>query len=157
MMVGIEDATVAVIDSLQSDQDVADAVYVDTTTPGTPSDRDRIYVGSAVRPNEHPVEVAIQPIADSSSTSLSTVTTVIAFECIAVATLEWYEQNRSLRLLRILDKIDDVNHLAPTDYLVGEGRAGGTTSGDTGITIDSDTGRRSIGGRWLFRTSETRY
>lgn len=155
-MVGIEAATVAVVDALRSDPDVSDALYVDTTTPSNADDRDRVYVGAATRQNEHPVEVAVMPIADSSSTSLQTVTAMIAFECVAVATEAWYKEQQSLRLLRILDTIDDVNHLAPTANLAGQGRAGGT-SGGAGIDVEADTGRRAIGGRWVFRTSESRY
>lgn len=154
-MVGLADAQTGVVQSLRADQDVANALYVDTTVPATASDRDRVYPGAASRPNNHPVEVAVMPRAESSDTSMTVVTQVYAFDCVVVATETWYQEHRSLRLLEIFDAIDDVNGLAPTAYLFGQGRSGG--GGGDGIEVESETGRRAIGGVWQFQTHETRY
>lgn len=156
-MVGYSDAATAVVQTLRQDQDVANALYVDTTVPSDPADRDRVYIGAATKPNNHPVEVAVMPIADSSDASKTAVTKVFAMSCSAVATETWYQEYQSLRLLKIFDAVDDVNVLAPTGYLIGQGRAGGRPGGDEGISVESETGRRAVGGRWRFQTSETRY
>lgn len=156
-MVGVEDATIGVVDTLRQDTDVTNALYVDSTVPSNVDDRDRVYIGAATEPNNHPVEVAVMPIADSSNASKSVVTKVMAFNCTVVATETWYQEYQSLRLLKIFDAMDDVNALAPTDYLFGQGREGGRAGGSEGIQVETDTGRRAFGGRWRFRTSETRY
>lgn len=156
-MVGFRDAITAVVETLRADQDVANALYVDTTVPSDTADRDRVYVGAAVEPNNHPVEVAVMPIADSSDTSKTAVTKVYAMSCTVVATETWYQEYQSLRLLDIFDAIDEENVLAPTSYLIGQGRAGGGSGGDEGIQVEEETGRRAVGSRWQFQTSETRY
>lgn len=156
-MVGVKDALIGVIDTLRQDTDVTNALYVDSTVPSNVDDRDRIYIGAASAPNNHPVEIAVMPIADSSDASKSVVTKVMAFNCTVVATETWYQEHQSLRLFKIFDAIDDINVLAPVNYLVGEGRAGGRAGGSEGIQVDADTGRRSYSGRWRFRTSQTRY
>lgn len=156
-MVGVRDALVGVIDTLRADQDVANALYIDSTVPGTVDDRDRVYAGAATEPNNHPVEVAVMPIADSSDASKSVVTKVFAFNCTVVCTETWYQEHQSLRLLDIFDAIDAVNVLAPVSGLVGQGRAGGRAGGSEGIQVETDTGRRAFGGRWRFQSGETRY
>lgn len=156
-MVGASDALIGVVDTLRTDQDVLDALYIDATIPSNVDDRDRIYPGGATEPNNHPVEIAVMPIADSSDASKTAVTKVFAMSCTVVATETWYQEHQSLRLLKIFDAVDDVNVLAPVDYLVGQGRAGGRAGGSEGIQVEEDTGRRAFGGRWRFETSETRY
>lgn len=153
----VREATVGVVDALRSDPDVADALYIDTTTPSNSDDRDRVYIGGASAPNNHPVEIAVRPIADSSDASKTAVTKVYAFTCTVVATETWYQEWQSLRLLDIFDAVDNVNILAPTSHLIGQGRAGGRPGGDDGISVEEDTGRRAFGGRWRFQSHETRY
>lgn len=154
-MVGARDALTSVVQTLRQDQDVANALYVDTTVPSDSADRDRVYSGAATEPNNHPVEVAVTPVAESSDASKTVVTKVYAVECVVVATETWYQEYQSLRLLDIYDAIDAVNILAPTEYLVGQGRTGG--GGNDGIDVESETGRRAFGGVWQFQTHETRY
>lgn len=150
-------ATEAVVSALRSDTDVANALYIDTTVPSNPDDRDRVYVGGASQPNNHPVEIAVMPIADSSDASMATVTKVFAFTCTVVATETWFQEWQALRLFDIFDAVDAVNVLAPTANLYGQGRSGGRPGGDDGINVEEETGRRAVGGRWRFNSHETRY
>lgn len=152
-MVDGRDALVGVVDALRSDGDVANALYIDTATPSDTSDRERVYPGAASRPNDYPVEIAVQLIAESSDTSKSVVSKVYLGECTVVATETWYQEHQSLRIWDIFDAMDNVNGLAPTTYLTGQGREGGSD----GIEVEEDTGRRVLGGRWQFNTHETRY
>lgn len=150
-------ATEGVVSALRNDADVTNALYIDATAPSNPDDRDRVYLGAADQTNNHPVEVAVMPIADSSDASMTAVTKVFAFSCTVVATETWYQEWQALRLLDIFDAIDNVNILAPTANLFGQGRAGGRPGGDEGIGVEKDTGRRAVGGRWRFNSHETRY
>lgn len=152
-MVDARDAVAGVVQALRQDTDVANALYVDTTVPSDPADRERVYPGAATKPNNHPVEIAVMIIADSSDASKTAVTKAYLAECTVVATETWYQEHRSLRLWDIFDAVDDVNILAPTGHLFGQGREGGSD----GIEVESETGRRVIGGRWQFQTHETRY
>jgi hypothetical protein len=152
-MATLEDAAVGVVETLRTDQDVLDTLYVDTTVPSTTTDRDRVYVGAASRSNTQPVEIAVMPIADTSSTSKSIVTKNYVVECTVVATEPWYDRYQSLQLLSIFDAVDDLNVLAPADNVIGQGRA----SSSDGIETETDTGRRVIGGNWQYFASHARY
>lgn len=152
-MVDGRDALVGVVDALRSDADVADALYIDTTTPSNSEDRERVYSGAASRTNDYPVEIAVQLIAESSDTSKSVVSKVYLAECTVVATETWFQEFQSLRTWDIFDAMDNVNGLAPIAYLAGQGREGGSD----GIEVEEDTGRRVLGGRWQFNTHKTRY
>lgn len=150
-------ATEGVVTALRSDADVLNALYIDSSAPSNVDDRDRVYPGAATKPNNHPVEISVMPIADSSDASMTAVTKVFAFSCTVVATETWYQEWQSLRLLDIFDAVDNVNILAPAANLFGQGRAGGRPGGDEGISVEEDTGRRAFGGRWRFQSHETRY
>lgn len=152
-MATLSDALVGVVETLRTDTDVLDALYVDTTVPSTETDRDRVYVGAASEPNTQPVEIAVMPMADTSSTSKSVVTKNYVAECTVVATEPWYDQYQSLQLLAIFDAVDDLNVLAPVPGVIGQGR----TSSSDGIETEEDTGRRVLGGNWQFFASDTRY
>lgn len=156
-MVGAQDALIGVMDSLRKEQDVLDALYVDATVPSDVDNRDRIYPGAASSPNNQPVEIAVKLIADSSNASKTAVTKVFAVNCTVVATETWFQEYQSLQLWQIFDAVDEVNVLAPTSYLFGQGREGGRAGGSEGITVEQDTGRRAVGGRWRFQSHVTRY
>lgn len=152
-MATLEQAAVGVVETLRTDQDVLDTLYVDASVPSTPKDRDRVYVGAASQSNKEPVEIAVMPIADTSSTSKSVVSKNYVVECTVVATEPWYDEHQSLRLIAIFDAIDELNVLAPADNVIGQGR----TSSSDGIETEQDTGRRVIGGNWQFFASHARY
>lgn len=152
-MKGATDVLTGVVESLRTDQDVLDALYVDSTVPFEPSDRDRVYVGAASRRTHEPVEVAVMVIAAGSVTSKSVVERTFGIECTVLAQEFWYEEYQTLAFTRIFDALAETNVLAPAEYYNPSGIAGASD----GIEVDEDTGERRLAATWQFSVGETRW
>lgn len=139
------------VQALRADSEIVTPLYVDSTVPGTESERSRIYAGDPARPNDAGCEVAVHVVTSAGEHTGRMVEESRQLQFTPVALESWYERYGYLQLTTIKDAIEARLETPVADSVYPRGPAGAAGV----LTIQDGTGRRMRPFTWVVSTHWT--